>query len=59
VKAAWHWSGDSSVVHDSLEEAVRNTPYVSLPSSWDYIEAYCRFPASFVAELGNPRDTNE
>jgi len=39
LKAAWHWSSDSSVVNYPLEEPSRTPVYVGLPSVWGSVDS--------------------
>jgi len=43
LRAAWHWSRDSSVVHDPLGEPGRTPSYVGLPSAWGSVDGVLMF----------------
>jgi hypothetical protein len=38
LKAAWHWSSDSSVINDPLGEQDRTPLHVGLLSTWDSVD---------------------
>ena len=53
VKAAWHWSSDSSVVKDPLGEPGRNSLNIGLPSAWGSVDSERMYSPHFVGELLN------
>ena len=53
LKAAWHWSSDSSAVNGPLGEPGRIALYVGLPPAWGSVDGDRMFSPSFVGELLN------
>jgi hypothetical protein len=53
LKAAWHWSIDSSVVNDRLGGPGRTPLYVGLLSVWGSVDSDRMFSPYFVGQLLN------